>query len=215
MVRLSKRFDSSGEEAYTFAMKRLALAVALLLAAFAAQAFDPQKPETIRIGIIKSVEVATDRHATPVRSIPAHLRDELRRAGFDAFTIDTSIDDLANRDDRDADFYIEVDAADHYSDVYGGIDVYSRYSGVNVGVVKTNIETRIRVYDGKTMDLFAQFDLDKSNTMVTPTNVGIGGRHGAIWAGLGLPFGYLQYRRVAREVAKVAAVKVADAIRIP
>ena len=196
-------------------MKRLALAVALLLVPLAAQAFDPEKPETVRIGIIKSAEIAPDRHGTPVRSIPGLLRDELRRAGFDAFTIDTSIDDLANRDDRDADFYIEVNAADHYNDVYGGVDVYGRNAGINVGVVKTNIEARIRVYDGKTRELFAQFDFDKSNTMVAPTNVGLGGRHASVWMAVGIPFGWVQYRRVARDVAKLAAVKVADAVRMP
>ena len=204
-------------------MKRLALAFALLLVPFAAQAFDPEnpptsrneRPEAIRIGILKSVEIAPDRYGTPVRSIPAHLRDELRRAGFDAFTLDTTIDDLADRDDRDADFYIEVEAADHYNDVYGGVDVYGRNAGINVGVVKTNVEARIKVYDGKTLDVFAQFDLDKSQTMVAPTGVGIGGRHASLWMGLGIPFGYIQHRRVVRDVARVAALKVAEAVRTP
>ena len=196
-------------------MKRLALAVALLLVPLAAQAFDPEKPDTIRIGIIKTVELTPDRYGTPVRSVPAHLRDELRRAGFDAFTIDRSLDDIANDDQRDADFYIQVDAADRYDDVHGGIDIYGRNAGVSVGVLETNVAARISMYDGKTLDLFARFDLDKSHRMVAPTSVGIGGRAGAIWAGINLPLGYLQYRRVARDVAKLAAAKVAEAVRMP
>lgn len=196
-------------------MNRLAAAAALLLVPIAAQAFDARKPETIRIAVMKSVAVSGERYGTPVRSIPGHLRDELRRAGFDAFTIDATLGELEGRADRDADFYIEVEATDRYSDTYGGIDVYGRHAGVNIGVVSTNIEARINVYDGATLELYAQFDLDKSNTVVAPTNIGVGGRGAGIWLGISLPVSYLQHRSVARKVARTAAIKVAEAVRTP
>jgi len=196
-------------------MKRLVIAVALLLLPIAAQAFNPDKPQTIRIGILRNVSYLNDHAGGPVRSIPNALRDELRRAGFDAFTLDATFDDLERRDDRDADFYVEVAAANHYDNVYGGVDIYGRNGGIGIGVVQTNIAARINVYDGATLEVFARFDVDKSNAMVAPTYAGIGGRHAGIWLGLQLPLGYMQSRNTARAVAKTAAANIADAVSAP
>jgi hypothetical protein len=195
-------------------MKRLALVLALLLVPIAVQAFDPEKPETIRIGVLKAVEPGTHSYGIPVEALPAHLRDELRRAGFDAFTIDRSLDELASDTDRDADFYVEIQADHHYADVHGGVDIAGRYAGARVEVGRRTIEANIRVYDAATLELFTEFHVDRTSRRLGPTAVGIGGRAGAIWAGVTVPLGYLAQRNLTRSIAKTAAVKVADAIRI-
>lgn len=191
-------------------MKRVALLLALLLVPLAAQAFDTDKPETIRIAVLRSND-----------SIPAHLRDELRRAGFDAFTIDLTLDEIEARLDRevdshvrDADFYVEVLTADRFADDYhGGAGIYAGRVGVDIGVVWTRIDARVQVYEAETLDLIARFDVGEGKTRIAPTGVSIGGRRGYGW--VAIPLGWMQNRSAARAVAKSAAVKVADAVLEP
>ena len=179
-------------------MKRVALFLALFLVPLAAQAFDTDKPETIRIAVLRSND-----------SIPAHLRDELRRAGFDAFTIDLTLDEIEADEERDADFYVEVLTADRFGDDYhGGAGIYAGRVGVDIGVVSTRVDARVQVYDGETLDLIARFDDGKGKTLIAPTGVRFGTVRGYGW--IAIPIGWMQHRSAARAVARSAAAQVAE-----
>ena len=66
----------------------------------------------------------------------------------------------------------------------------------------------VRVYDGRTLNTIAQFDLHQHNTSVVPMGIGLGGRW--TWAYFALPFmQYGQYRAAAHAVARQAAERIA------
>ena len=184
-------------------MKRVALLLVLLLAPIALQAFDGDRPETVRIAVLRSND-----------TIPVQLRNELRRAGFDAFTIDLTFEEIEQLEERDADFYVEVLTADRIREnVWGEIGVYGRNVDMNIGVVSVRVDARVQVYDAQTLELLARFDIDKGKTTVAPTGFGIGGRNAGLW--VGVPLGWMQNRSAKRAIAKDAAIKVAEVVREP
>ena len=195
-------------------MKRLVFLLALLLVPAVAQAFDRERPDTIRIGILRTVVSKDSREIAAVTSIPAQMRDVLRREGFDAFTTDATIDELAQREERDADFYVEVLGNGVFEDApAAGVGIYGRDFHVGVGVVSTEVQAQINVYAGESLDLIASYDLRGGRTTVAPVGAGIGRR--PLYAFVGIPISYWQYRSAARQVAKDAAVKVAETVREP
>ena len=187
-------------------MKRLLLALCLLLPAGAAVAFDPA-PAALRIGILR----APDRDHHTVRVIREALRDELKSRGVDAFVVEADLDQLAAAEARDADYYLEIlgetDVREH-----GGVGVGSRHADVSLGVVSSEMVADLFVYDGATLEPIAEETLSKKNTAVLPTGVGVGGR--SLFAWVALPFvERAQTRSVGRAVAKEMAARVVDAVR--
>jgi len=193
-------------------MKRVALLLAVLLVPVAVQAFDGQKPDTaIRIGVLRDVPTLDQRQVATVHTLPRSVRERLRRQGFDAFTIDATLEELEQREDRDADFYVEMLSSSRFDDPYANVGIYGRNVQVGVGVVSTEVYVEVNVYDGKTLERVARYDLKAGRTSVGPTSVGVGG--GSIYALLSVPIAYWQYGSAVRKVAKDAATRIAETVR--
>jgi hypothetical protein len=195
-------------------MKRLALLLALLSIPVAVQAFDEQKPAgAVRIGVLRNVSSLDQRRVATTGTLPSSVRDRLRRDGFDAFTLDATLDELEQRQDRDADYYVELSSSSRYDDPYAQVGIGNRNFQVGVGVVSTEVAAEVDVYDGRTLELVARYDLRAGRTAVGPTSVAAGG--GSIFALVQIPIGYWQYASAVRQVAKQAAVKIAETVREP
>lgn len=184
-------------------MKRLALAVGLILLAGAAHAFDttPARP---RIGILQGPEWFANFHAT--------LESELRQRGFDIYTVDASFEELSMDPDRDADWYVEVIPGNAETVDYGGVGVAGRHADVTLGIMVSRVGAEASIYRGRTLELIATESLQKKNTALLPTSVGFGGR--SLFAAIALPFvERAQARSVTRAAARELATRIADAVR--
>ena len=184
-------------------MKRLIVAACLVFVAGAAHAFDatPARPS---IGLLRSPDWFASFHDT--------LESELRRRGFDVFTLDASLEELSLDPDRDADWYVEVIPGRSETSDYGGIGVGSRHTDVTLGVLVSRIGAEAGIYRGRTLELVATESLQKKNTAVLPTSVGFGGR--SIFAAIALPFvERAQARSVTRSAARELAARIAAAVR--
>jgi hypothetical protein len=184
-------------------MKRLALAVGLLLLTGAAHAFDTT-PARSRIGILQGPEWFAAFHDT--------LEAELRQRGFDVYTVDASFDELSLDPDRDADWYVEVIPGNAETVDYGGIGVGSRHADVTLGVMVSRVGAEASIYRGRTLELIATESLEKKNTAILPTSVGFGGR--SLFAAIALPFvERAQARSVTRSAARELANRIGNAVR--
>ena len=186
-------------------MKRLILAVGLLLLAGAAHAFDasPARPS---IGVLRGPEWFTSFHDA--------LESELRRRGFDVFAVDERFDELAVNPDRDADWYVEVIPGDAGTVDHGGIGVGGRHADVTLGLLVSRIGVEVNVYRGRTLERIATESLKKKNTALVPTSVGFGGR--SLFAAIALPFvERAQARGVARAAARDLAERITTIVREP
>jgi hypothetical protein len=184
-------------------MKRLALAVGLILLAGAAHAFDatPARP---RIGVLQGPEWFATFHDT--------LEAELRQRGFDVFTVEASFEELSLDPDRDADWYVEVIPGNAETVDYGGLGVGSRHADVTLGVMVSRVGAEASIYRGRTLELIATESLQKKNTAILPTSVGFGGR--SLFAAIALPFvERAQARSVTRAAARELATRIAGAVR--
>ncbi|HEV7767280.1 MAG TPA: hypothetical protein VGQ76_19920 [Thermoanaerobaculia bacterium] len=180
-------------------MKRLPIALCLLLVATSAFAFD-----TTRRG--ERIAVLRGSHDAEIAMANA-LRRELRERGFDAF--DVEYDDRATI----ADYVVEIAEARPSTEDYGGIGVSGRHADVEIGIVVSRLHAELRIYDGETMELIASENLSKGKTALMPTSVGIGDG-GSLYAVLALPFiERAQHRSVARAAARDAATLVVAAVR--
>jgi len=75
-------------------------------------------------------------------------------------------------------------------------------------LVLGEVAAEVRLYDGRTLNQIARYDLHKRNMAVVPMSIGIGGRSLSAW--IALPFvQYGQYRAAAHEVARQAAERIA------
>ena len=193
-------------------MKRLVFALSLLLAAGAAHAFDPV-PARTRIGVLRCSGVSEhERESYAQRAVLDSLGNELRERGFDAYDAEATFDEVAQADVREADYYVEIVGGHAETIDHGGVGLGSRYADVSLGVIVSRVAAELRVYDGETMDVLYTETLKKKNTAVVPTSVGIGGR--SFFAVFATPFlERAQVRSVARAAARVAADRVAEAVR--
>src|SRR5437867_512685 len=161
-----------------------------------------------RIGILRM----SDRYGygaedTVANIIQKDLRRELRALGFDAFDARVTYDDVFRRG-PDADFYVEVVSSHAANREVGGIGTGAGPIAVEVAIVVARGAAELRLYDGRPLDGIQRYDLQKNNTAVVPTAIGVGGR--SVWAAIMLPFvEYGQYRAAAREVAHQAAARIA------
>lgn len=136
------------------------------------------------------------------------LQAELHKAGFDAFDAHATYDAL-RRDEADApDYWIEIASSSGGGPV-GGVGVGGSHVVVDISVVVARVAAEVRVYDGRSLELVQRFELDRTKTGVMPTSIGVGGRDLFGWIALPIMH-YAQYRAAAREVARDAALRVAQ-----
>lgn len=189
-------------------MKRLLIALCLLFPAGAALAFDPA-PATLRIGIVRAPAHPYDEYTH--RMLRESLRDELKSRGLEAFLIDAELEDIAEEDDRSADYYVEIAGDTRFRD-HGGVGVGGRHADVALGVVSSRVAADLIVYEGDSLERIAEETLSKKNTALMPTGVGVGGR--SLFAWIALPLvERVQTRNVARAVAREMSEHVIDAVR--
>jgi hypothetical protein len=186
-------------------MKRLLVAICLLLLPAAAHAFDTERGAA-RVGLLRGVD---DTQQYVVNT----LRNELRGRGFDAFDAEMDYDDAVAEDHSHlADYFVEVIGGQGEVSDYGGVGIEGRHGGVSLGILVSRVAGEVRVYDAKTMELVSSHELRTKNTAVVPTSVGVGG--GALYAIIALPFiERAQYRSAARAAARDAASHVTATIR--
>lgn len=189
-------------------MKRLAIAVGLLLLAGAAHAFDAS-PARPRIGVLRPHETyAFERESAVQNAFHDALHAELRERGFEVFEVDATFDELSMEPDRDADWYVEVIPAGAETVDHGGLGVGTRHADVTLGLVVSRVGAEANIYRGRTLELIATETLQKKNTALMPTSVGFGGR--SLFAAIALPFvERAQVRGVARSAARELAGRIA------
>jgi len=162
-----------------------------------------------RIGILRMSDRYTHgAEQTVANTVQSDLRRELRALGFDAFDARITYEELARQSSPNADFFVEVVSSHAVNHPRGGVGVAASGVAVDVGLVVAQVAAEVRVYDGRTMNEIAHFDLQKDNTAFLPMSIGIGGRW--LWGYFALPFvQYGQYRAAAHEVARMAALRIA------
>jgi hypothetical protein len=193
-------------------MKRLLVALSLVLLAGAAHAFDPT-PGRPRIGVLRAHETFTyERESLIQKTFHDALHAELRERGFEVYEIDATFDELSMDPDRDADWYVEVIPASAETVDYGGVGVGTRHADVTLGVLVSRVAAEVHVYRGRTLEKIASESLAKKNTALLPTSVGVGGRN--LFAAIALPFiERAQVRGVARSAARELAARVTKVVR--
>ncbi|HET7433826.1 MAG TPA: hypothetical protein VFN10_03840 [Thermoanaerobaculia bacterium] len=196
-------------------MKRLlAAAFCLLLLPAAALAFDAAQHGD-RVGVLRSPYQENAGHNGAIASsVFRYLVGELRERHLDAFDAGVTYDDVVahGRGEARADYYVEIVSGDGYADPEGGVDIGGRDGGVELSVVVSHVAARLRIYDGETLELLDDVDLQHQNTAVMPTSIGVGGRHFGAW--IALPFlEWMQLRGASRAVARKAAIQVASTVK--
>jgi hypothetical protein len=194
-------------------MKRLILAILIVLSAVPASAFDAEK-RSDRIAILHVTAEGRPGEATVGAAMAQALRNRLRRAGLDAFTLSSTWDEVQDDPRDDVDFYVELAPWDADSDPYGGVGVNGPHAGIDIAVVRSSVAAQLRVYDARTFQLLGQHDLTESSTAVLPVGIGVG--HRAVYGWVAVPFAqWMQYRRITRRMAEDAAAHVVDIVRNP
>ena len=190
-------------------MKRLAFALLIVLSALQTLALDTTKRGN-RIGVLITRDRYAERgaEAAMAASIGKYLRDELQKAGFDAFLTNVTYDDLSRNVTTAADYYIEVASSDTSGGTPAGIGVGGGPVAVDVSVVVAHVAAEVRLYDGRSLELIRTFELHQSRKGIAPTSISIGG--GGVWGWFSIPIAeVVQFRRAAHAVAKDAATQVA------
>ncbi|HEY0143249.1 MAG TPA: hypothetical protein VGF48_20315 [Thermoanaerobaculia bacterium] len=201
-------------------MRRFAFAFCLLTVVPAvAYAFEPEPriveeriddgrtdSRNARIGLLRM-----PNSGTVGEQIVNHIRRELRDAGYDAYTVPATYEEVRDGMGADADFYVEV-VSEGSTTPHGGIDVGGRNVGVSIEVVVSRFTGELRVYHGRSLQLLGSRELHERASGVMPTYIGLGGRNGHL--GVALPFArWTQNRRVVRGAAREAAAAVVATVR--
>jgi hypothetical protein len=189
-------------------MKRLALLLGFAIAVPAFALTQSPRPGD-RIGVLRMSDTYTHGAEQSVaKTVQSDLRRELCDLGFDAYDARLTYDELSRHSLPDAEYFVEIVSSHSVNHPVGGAGVAVRAVSVEVGVVVAEVAAAVRVYDGRTLNQIAHFDLRKSNAAVVPMGIGIGGRW--TWAYFALPFmQYGQYRSAAHAVARQAAERIA------
>ena len=188
-------------------MKRLIL-FALVAFPSAALAFDPAPVRGNRIGILTTVAAEDDAETLRVAALMrGYLARQLRREGFDAFDARATLGEIDRGRTTDADYYVEFLRAETSSDPYGGGVVAGRHGGVDLALVVSHIAAGLRIYDGRTLEIIDDVDVEARSRAVVPTAIGLGQRGLGIW--VGLPVGLMRSRSVAKDAARDAAQSIA------
>src|SRR6266851_3259518 len=194
-------------------MKRLLPLFVLI--AFATSAFGVvETPLQIkpgdRIGILRMPErYMNGSDGAVVANLRNYLGEELRHAGFDAYDAMVTYDDLRRNSEANADYYVEIVAADGDAASAGELGIGGDRVGVNLSLVISRVAAAVRIFDGHTLELLHKYDLHHSNRAVMPTDIALGGRHAFLV--LAIPFvQYAQIRSAAHDVARQAAKLIRD-----
>lgn len=192
-------------------MKRLTLALCLLLVAGAAHAFDPA-PAPVRIGLLRAPDAFYYENAEHVhRALTASLRNELRARGFEMVMVDWTYDDLPRDAQPVADFYVEI-AGDSRTEDRGGVGVGGRHASVSLGMLVSDVAADVFVYDAFTLERLAHESMSKRDKAFVPTSIGVGGDH--LFAWIATPFiERAQVRSVAKQLARDIAGRVDAVVR--
>jgi hypothetical protein len=185
-------------------MKRLTVALLVLLAPGVAFAFDASR-HPARIGVLRPLaQYDRGRESSIQDLVLRSLRSELRERGYDAFDAQMTYEEAERRDAGTADYLVEVVGGDAYSDDYGGIGIGGRNAEVTIAVIASRVAGQLRIYDARTMELLANKSISRRSSAVLPTSIGLGGRE--FYAVVALPFvQWAQFRRVAHAAAHDAA----------
>ena len=189
-------------------MKRLTLILGFAITVPAFALTQSPRPGD-RIGILRMPgRYARGAEETVAKTVQIDLRRELRDLGFDAYDVRLTYDELSRHALPPAEYFVEVISSPSLSRPVGGAAVGVRAVSVDVGVVVAQVAAEVRLYDGRTLNPIAQFDLHKNNAAVVPMGIALGGRW--TWAYFALPFmQYGQYRAAAHSVARQAAERIA------
>ncbi len=181
-----------------YGMRRMILAVALLLIATTASAINTATRP------LHVVLLASDRYLDSFRD---RLQDELHALGYDLSTMNGTIRDLG--DDRPrADYFVEILGAGGDSRPVAGIGA----GPIDVGVSVSHVAASVNLYDGRTLELVDAIDLHKRSTNVSPTGIYIGSR--PVWAAISLPFfEWSHYRSAMRKLARDTAREIDRTLR--
>ena len=194
-------------------MKRLLLALLLILVAVPAMAFRTSLHRGDRVEVLRpSLVESRGFEGSVANAVTRGLQRELRSRGIDAIESDHTFEDLQREARGDADYYVEVVSSDADGGPYGGIGVGGRNVAVDISVIVSRVAATLRLYDGRTLELIDEYDMQRRATAVLPTAIGVGGRHVGLW--VALPFvQYARYRAAARAVAADAAQAIVDGTR--
>lgn len=189
-------------------MRRLFLL--LFLSAQPLWALHPARGD--RVGILETSERHRGRIERAISAeMPRALRDELRRAGFDARLMTRTREEVGPGGDE-FDFLVEIvyyDAeAGYYGGVGAGVPVGSVAVGAEVSMAYAQVDARLILYDGETVQLLRSFDLQARATSPAVTGVGIGHREGFLFVHLPL-LRNAPHRKVTRALARSAAAQIA------
>ena len=189
-------------------MKRLVLALILLVSAVPAMAFRTTVHRGDRVAVLRPV-VWEGLDGDVASAVSRSLQRELRLRGIDAVDAGLTVEEM-QRDPRvEADYFVDVTSGAADGGPYGGIGLGGRNAGVDVSVVVSRVAAQLRLYDGRTLELIDTYEMQRRATAVLPTAVGVGGRHVGLW--IALPFvQYARYRAAARAVAADAAAAIAS-----
>ncbi len=189
-------------------MKRLALILGFAITVPAFALTQSPRPGD-RIGVLRMSDRYTHgAEQTVAKTIQTDLRRELRDLGFDAYDARLTYDELSRHSLPAAEYFVEIISSHSMNHPVGGAGVGAGAVSVEVGVIVAEVAAAVRVYDGRTLNEIAHFDLRKSSAAIVPMGIGLGGRWS--WAYVALPFmQYGQYRAAAHDVARQAAERIA------
>lgn len=191
-------------------MRPAALAFVLFAVAAAAPAFDASRGA--RIAVLDSSASYAGAELYVSAFVERQLCDELRERGFDAFEIRTPIDRLTPFDAVNADYYLEIQGSGGGASPVADASIGLGSVAVDLGLVVSHVATRVRLYDGKTLEMVRTFDLSKSSTSLVP--IGIGGWSRSVFFSLAAPARWLHDRTAMRGIARDAATAVATELRL-
>ena len=144
-------------------------------------------------------------------AVQEFLRDELAARGFDAYRVEQTYDSLARDDRANADFYVEISAAEGNSRMEGIGGVGTRNVFVDFGVLISRVAAEMRLYDGRTLELIDRFDLKEHHTSIAPAAIGVA--RIPIFGAIVLPtVRRAQIRSAAHDVATKAAERIASGV---
>jgi hypothetical protein len=187
-------------------MRRVALICALALPLFGLTR--PVHPGA-RIGVLRMPPDVynSEPSKTIATNIQNDLRIELASRGFGSFDAAVTFNDLQRGGAAPADYYVEI-----------GCSFGSRTSGmaaaavgpimINSEIAASDVDAEVRLFNGRTLELVARYELRRKRRSVIPAGVGIG-TYG-LWAMLPLPLVRdAQFRALEREIAREAADRIA------
>ena len=190
-------------------MKRVLLALCLMLVAGAAFAIDTDR-RADRVGVLRAEVDSGDTYVEEavVRSLVA----ELRRRGFDAFDTNLELRELDGDDIPHADYFVEIAGSGSDVGEFGALGISNRHVDLELSLVMSRVAAELRVYDGSSLDLIRTEKLSRTKAAVLPTGVGVGTR--SLFAAIALPFvERAQFKSATKAAARDAATKVAAVLR--